>query len=321
MYAPDSPVALDYLLWMTTGDLAFLRKAYKEMAAVSRRARSISDLFRFCFRFSPKYLIPQTTLTMTERQIAVRFLSMAGVVLVSQWKQIKQELFGSGVSDAVVQAVNEETRHIRILKDHVEWVERMATKMTTCLEYAERYEHLEDQYDWLVALKNECFDQYSYLYAGIDQLLNSRKLNSALVHPPFVRKALTKLSQKVRKEHQDLLIDDYRDLLLLDTSFVLLRNFTLDLYTHIPVADHSITMSLLELVQSPIFLSTHSQLFSVEPYRIHLAVGDTQQNGYKELSWRDLRACKVIKGSHYCPSSDSARLGPRGELPLGPLLG
>ena len=152
-----------------------------------------------------------------------------------------------------------------------------------------------------MGLKNECFDQYSYLYAGIDQLLTSRKLNSALVHPPIVRKALTRLSQKVRKEHQDLLITDYRDLYLLDTSFVLLRNFTLDLYTHIPVADHANTMRLLEFVHSPIFLSSYPQLFLVEPYRIHLAVGDTQQAGYKELSDRDLRACKVIKGSHFCP--------------------
>ena len=69
-----------------------------------------------------------------------------------------------------------------------------------------------------------CFDQYSYLYAGIDQLLNSRKLNSALVHPPFVRKALTRLSQRVCKEHQYLQIGDYRDLYLLDTSFVFQYN-------------------------------------------------------------------------------------------------
>ena len=177
----------------------------------------------------------------------------------------------------------------------------MATKMTTGLAYTEKYEQLEDQYDRLVGYKNECFDQYSYLYARIDQLLTSRKLNSAMVHPPLVRNALTRLSQRVRKEHQDLLIMDYRDLYLLDTSFVLLRNFTLNLFTHIPVADHASTMRLLKFVPSPIFLSTHPKLFSVEPYRIHLAVGDTQQAGYKELSNRDLRAFKVIKGSHFCP--------------------
>ena len=158
---------------------------------------------------------------------------MAGVVLATQWNKIKQELFGSGVLDAVVQAVNDDTNHIRILKDHVEYVERMATKMTTSLAYTERYAQLENQYDRLVGLKNECFDQYSYLYAGIDQALNSQKLNSALVHPsppPFVRKALTRLSQKVCKEHQDLLIADCRDFYLLETSFVLLRNFALDLF-------------------------------------------------------------------------------------------
>ena len=250
-------------MWITTGDPQVLRKAYREMAAVSRRERSTPDSFRFRFRFAPEYLVKPSSGTRTERQVAAGFLAMAGVVLATQWNEIKQELFGSGVSDAVVQAVNEDTRDIRILKDHVEYVERMATKMTTSLAYTERYEQLEDQYNRLVGLKNECFDQYSYLYAGIDQLLTSRKLNSVLVHPPFVRKALTRLSQKVRKEHQDLLITDYRDLYLLDTSFVLLRNFTLDLYTHIPVADHANTMRLLEFVPSPIFLSSHPQLFSV----------------------------------------------------------
>ena len=76
-------------------------------------------------------------------------------------------------------------RHIRILSDHVQWVEREMRKMTTILGYTENYKHLEDQHDRLVALKGETFDQYSYVYAGIDQMLISSKLNSALIHPPF----------------------------------------------------------------------------------------------------------------------------------------
>ena len=60
-------------------------------------------------------------------------------------------------------------------------------------------------------------------------------------------------------------------------------------------------MRLLEYVPTPILLSSHPQLFSVEPYRIHLAVGDTQQKGYKELSGRDLRSCRVVKTSYFCP--------------------
>ena len=39
-----------------------------------------------------------------------------------------------------------------------------------------------------------------------------------------------------------------------------------------------------------------------EPYRIHLAVGDTQQTGHKELTGRDLRVGKVIKANHCCPN-------------------
>ena len=160
------------------------------MAAVFWRERSASDSFLFQFRFAPDYLAKPSTVTRTERQVAAGFLAMAGVVLATQWNEIKQELFRSGVSDAVVQAVNEDTRHIRILKDHVEYVERMATKMTTSLAYTERYEQLEDQYDRLVGLKNECFDQYSYQYAGIDQLLNSPKPNNTLVPTPLCPESL-----------------------------------------------------------------------------------------------------------------------------------
>ena len=77
---------------------------------------------------------------------------MAGVVLVSQWNTIKREIFGGGDSSAVVQTVNEDTRNIQILSDHVQWVERETKKMTTILGYTENFKHLEDQYDRLVAL-------------------------------------------------------------------------------------------------------------------------------------------------------------------------
>lgn len=126
-------------------------------------------------------------------------------------------------------------------------------------------------------------------------MLISSKLNIALIHPPFVRKALIRLNQLLRKDHRDLLISDFRDLYLLDTSFVLLWNFFLDLYVHIPGGDHTSTMRLLEYVPTP------NQLFSVEPYRIHLAVGETQQAGFKELSGLDLRSCRVVKTSYFCP--------------------
>lgn len=55
-------------------------------------------------------------------------------------------------------------------------------------------------------------------------LINS-KLNSCVIHPPYVQKALTWLTQRLRKEHRDLLMADYQDLYLLDASFVLLHNF------------------------------------------------------------------------------------------------
>ena len=90
-----------------------------------------SDAFQFRFNFQPEYLDRPTSVTRSERQVAAGFLAMAWVVLVSQWNAIKREIFGGGDSSAVVQAVNEDTRHIRILSDLVQWVERETKKMTT----------------------------------------------------------------------------------------------------------------------------------------------------------------------------------------------
>ena len=115
-YAPDSA---DYSLWLSSGDPAILRRAYKEMDQGWASWDVTQDPFRFRFQFHPEYLDRPTSVTRTERQVAAGFLAMAGVVLVSHWNAIKREIFGGGDSSAMVQAVNEDTRHIRILSDHV----------------------------------------------------------------------------------------------------------------------------------------------------------------------------------------------------------
>ena len=81
-YAPDSAVARDYSIWLSTGDPAVLRRAYKEMDEW-RNSRDVSDPFRFRFHHQPDYLERPTSVTRSERQVAVGFLAMAGVVLVS----------------------------------------------------------------------------------------------------------------------------------------------------------------------------------------------------------------------------------------------
>ena len=70
------------------------------------------------------------------------------------------------------------------------------------------------------------FGQFQFLYAGIDQLISSHRLNNTLVHPPYAIRALTSLSKILRREHKDLLIDGYKDLYKMDTSNVLFKNFT-----------------------------------------------------------------------------------------------
>ena len=53
---------------------------------------------------------------------------------------------------------------------------------------------------------------------------------------------------------------------------------------HIPIGDHSATHILYEFVPAPIRLASHPQLFSVHPYRIHIAVGTPDNPPTK--NWR-----------------------------------
>ena len=75
----------------------------------------------------------------------------------------------------------------------------------------------------------------------------------------------------------------------------------MDPYIHIPIVDHSTTLTLYEFVPAPIRLASHPQLFSVHPYCIHIAVGESRQANYKELAGKDLRACRVVRNQYYCP--------------------
>ena len=124
--------------------------------------------------------------------------------------------------------MNEDTRHLRVIRDHVMEVEKVTRLMRTSLAYTKRYENLEDQFDKLASLCQEDFGQYQFLYAGIDQLISSYRLNSALVHPRYAIRALTSLSKALSKDHKDLLIEVYEDLYKLDYFYVLFKNFTMD---------------------------------------------------------------------------------------------
>ena len=80
--------------------------------------------------------------------------------MVLQWNSLKSAL-GLGSSDySLIQAVNEDTRHLRVISDHVMEVEKVTSSMGTSLAYTKRYENLEDQFDKLVTFRHEVFGQY-----------------------------------------------------------------------------------------------------------------------------------------------------------------
>ena len=211
-YNPDSAVARDYSIFLVHGDPEILRKAYNKMQNTkpvggNRRVRSLVDDFRVDEFPSyddtwEQFQFQGTIAVRDKRQVAAGFLAVAGVVVVSQWNSSKSAL-GLGSSDhSLIQAVNEDTRHLRAIRDHVMEDEKVTRSMRSSLAYTKRYETLKDQFDILVSLRQEVFGQYQFLYAGIDQLISSHWLNSALVHPPYAIGALTSLSNSFSKTSQ-----------------------------------------------------------------------------------------------------------------------
>ena len=144
----------------------------------SRQVRSADNAFRV-YDF-PNYdntwdqFRSQGTIIIQEkRQIAAWFLAVAGVVVVSQWNTLKSALGLSSSDHSLIQAINEDTCHLPVIRDVVMEVEKVTRSIRTSLPYTKRYENLEDQFDKLVTLRQEVFGQYQFLSAGIDQLISS----------------------------------------------------------------------------------------------------------------------------------------------------
>lgn len=117
-----------------------------------------------------------TTTVRERRQVAAGFLAAAGVVVVSQWNSLKSALGPQTPNNSLVQAVNEDTRHLQIIRDHVVEVEKVIWSMRTLLAFTKRHGNLNDQFEKLVSLRQKVCGQPQFLYAGIDQLISSHQL-------------------------------------------------------------------------------------------------------------------------------------------------
>ena len=111
---------------------------------------------------------------------------------------------------------------------------------------------MENEYDNLVALRQQVFAIYDRLQLGISQLIQNQRVNTNLVAAKTMHQQLTVLTTKLRMNHKDLLLTDRSQVWEMDTSYVLFSNFTLVLFVHFPVGNTKTKLKLVEYMPTPL---------------------------------------------------------------------
>ena len=120
------------------------------------------------------------------RQVIAGVLSMlGGAVLGNEWSEIKSLLgLGGGTvsSTAVTQVVNKNTAYEQRLNKHLIRMEGSAKVLVTHVDDLESFKQLENEYDKIVALRQQVFAIYDRLQLGISQLIQNQRVNTCLLY-------------------------------------------------------------------------------------------------------------------------------------------
>ena len=130
-------------------------------------------------------------------------------MLGNQWSEIRGflGLGGSTVSStAVTQVVNKNTAYEKRLNKHLIRMEGSAKILVNHVDDLESFKVLENEYDNIVALRQQLFAIYDRLQLGISQLIQSQRVNTNLVAAKTMYQQLTLLTAKLRMIHKDILL-------------------------------------------------------------------------------------------------------------------
>ena len=287
-FNPSGVIAAAYHKYRVTGNLTILREAYRQK---EQNGSPLSENF----------------LTRIARQIATGLLAGVGIVggmaLGSKWDELKHFLGigGESTMTQVSHVVNNDSRFIKILGKHVGKLEQSAIDIHDDLEDFAHYENLEDEYDKIVALRQQVFSVYDRFKRGIAGLVSSSKINPNLIDTSVMYEQLTRLTGKLRLQFKGLLLTDRSQVWEMDTSYLLYSNYSIVIFVHLPVGDASLKMSLVEYLPTPLRLGTDPQTYTIHVEKTMMAVGSSKHHLYKELSQRDISRC-TRSGKHYfCP--------------------
>ena len=268
MFNPEGSIAEAFDEWESTGNLTVLREAYR------KREREINGWGSF---------LPRTI--RKTRQVVAGILSMlGGAVLGNEWSEIKSLLGiggGAASSTAVTQVVNKNTAYERRLNTHLISMEGTAKVLVSQVDDLESFKKLENEYDKIVALRQQVFAIYDRLQLGVSQLIQNQRVNTNLVSAKTMYQQLTLLSTKLRMDHKDLLLTDRSQVWEMDTSYVLFANFTIVLFVHFPVGSTKTKLKLVEYIPTPLKLGNDPQVYTLHSEKIYLAVSTSRHSDFQ----------------------------------------
>ena len=225
---------------------------------------------------------------------------------------------GKVSSTAVTQVVNKNTAYEQRLNRHLISMEGSAKVLVSQVDGLESFKRLENEYDKIVALRQQVFAIYDRLQLGISQLIQNQRVNTNLVSSKTMYKQLTMLTTKLRMDHKDLLLTDRSQVWEMDTSYVLFANFTIVLFVHFPVGHTKTKLKLVEYIPTPLKLGNDPQVYTLHSENSYLAVSSSRRNDFHELTYRDLMHCKKSERVYFCPKTFSTDLE-KGESCLSAL--
>ena len=229
---------------------------------------------------------------------------VGGYIVEHEWDWIKGQLgIGTGEPAAgVVQQVNLNEDHARILAQHVDDLEKATMELRHRVVEGVREEMLLLTYERVVGMMDQVKEQYDRLYFAVETLISTKRLSTAVVSPPDMYQEILAITSELRTEGLELLMEESQEIFEMEASYILFANMTLAIYVHLPVGKLGSSMKLYQFVPTPFRFENRSELFMVEPPRQLLASSPNVELVQVELSALDFELCDHIRSTYYCPA-------------------
>ena len=82
----------------------------------------------------------------------------------------------------------------------------------------------------VISRRDDMFGQYQLIYNGIETLVSSQWLSTSMASPTRVYDRLKLINKTLKDSHQMILLEGFKDVYALETSYLLYYNLTLSIF-------------------------------------------------------------------------------------------